>query len=248
MRCRNYLSTIMAIALYGVAPPLQAADESPAADSGWRFELTPYLWLAGVSGTTAVDGVEPPPIDNDYHFFSPQNLDLAGFVNFSGRRGAWGFTADALYISFSDSYAIGPLTTDFGIRGWSLELSGTWQPPSLEYVTLLAGARQVSLDVDLELTPGPSAGTTQTWFDPIVGLKIRYPFADDWAVFARGDAGGFGVGSDLMSNAWLGIARHFGAHNSVAFGYRYLALDFDDDAFVADFSARGYFVALTFHF
>jgi len=248
MRMRKYLLTITASALCLPAAPSLAAAKSAGADSDWHFALTPYLWLAGISGTTAIDGVEPPPIDNDTSFFSPKNLDLAAFMNFSGRRGAWGFTADALYISFSDTYTVGPLATKFGISGWSLELSGTWQPASIDYITLLAGARQVTLDVDLDLTPGVSAGRQKTWADPIVGLQVRYPFADKWAVFGRADVGGFGAGSERMTNAWLGLAWNFGKHSSADFGYRYLALDFEDGGLVADVTARGYLVGLTYRF
>ena len=32
-------------------------------------EVTPYLWSAAVSGTTAVDREDSPPIDSDYGFF-----------------------------------------------------------------------------------------------------------------------------------------------------------------------------------
>jgi len=248
MRMRKYLLTITASALCLPAAPSLAAAESAGAESDWYFALTPYLWLAGISGTTAIDGVEPPPIDNDTSFFSPQNLDLAAFMNFSGRRGAWGFAADALYISFSDTYTVGPLETEFGISGWSLELSGTWQPASIDYLTLLAGARQVTLDVNLDLTPGTSIGRKKAWLDPIVGLKVEYPFADKWTLFARADFGGFGAGSELMTNAWLGVARDIGEHSTFDFGYRYLALDFEDGGLVTDFSAQGYLLGLTYRF
>ncbi len=57
---------------------MAAEPRDPEDVDRWRFELTPYLWLASIEGSTGGEGVDVP-IDSDYSFFS---LDTLG--GFSG--------------------------------------------------------------------------------------------------------------------------------------------------------------------
>lgn len=74
-------------------------------------------------------------------------------------------------------------------------------------------------------------GGTVDWFDPLVGLRLRHQLAPGQDLFARGDIGGFGVGSDFSWNAIAGYSwecrcRPFGATLSGFVGYRALYADY----------------------
>lgn len=236
---------LIAGALLSSVPTPSAAA---AGEDGWRFMLTPYLWAATIDGSAGAGDVDLPDLNPDYSFFSLENLDMAAFVAFEARRGRWGLLSDALYVSFGDRFTAGPLTTGFGISGGAFEVSGLYAPTSLEHVEFVFGVRTVSLKLDLEITPGGVAKQTETWTDPIAGLRMAYPLGGKWRFLARADAGGLGVGSDLTVNAMLGAGRDIGERSSLIFGYRYLSFDFEDDGYAVDLSVSGYLAAWQYRF
>lgn len=73
-----------------------------------------------------------------------------------------------------------------------------------------------------------------TWFDPLVGLRLRHHFSPTTELVLRGDVGGFGVGSDMSWQA-MGLlnwdfARTQYALWSAVLGYRALYVDFEKGA------------------
>src|SRR5262249_61316881 len=49
-----------------------------------------------------------------------------------------------------------------------------------------------------------SAEKSVSWFDPLVGARIRHQFAPTWNFALSGDVGGFDVGSKF---SWQGLGR-----------------------------------------
>lgn len=73
-----------------------------------------------------------------------------------------------------------------------------------------------------------------TWFDPLIGLRLRHRFSPQAEMVLRGDVGGFGVGSRLSWQAmgylnW-DFARTERAVWSAMVGYRALYVDFKKGA------------------
>jgi hypothetical protein len=73
-----------------------------------------------------------------------------------------------------------------------------------------------------------------TWFDPLIGLRLRHRFSPQADMVLRGDVGGFGVGSKLSWQAmgylnW-DFARTERAVWSAMIGYRALYVDFEKGA------------------
>jgi hypothetical protein len=69
-----------------------------------------------------------------------------------------------------------------------------------------------------------------TWFDPLVGLRLRHHFTPTTELMLRGDVGGFGVGSQFSWEAmgafnWE-FARTQSAVWSAMLGYRALQVDY----------------------
>lgn len=207
---------------------------------GWRFTLSPYLWGASLGASTVIDGTRPPDAGGgDYSFFTLDNLDAAAFVSFEARKDAWAVFADVFYISFSDRFETGPLTSAVRIHGNAQELSALWYPRRFEHLALIAGARRISMSLDVELDPGPDPSITRDWVDPIVGMRAAWPLSPRWHLLARGDVGGFGVASDLTVNAVLGAGYTASGRWSLLIAYRYLRVDFRDTRLVLDLAARG---------
>jgi hypothetical protein len=123
--------------------------------------------------------------------------------------------------------------------------SGLFSPGSTTALDLYAGGRawwqrgEVNLAasgtlnvIDLSLTREGflSATKSVSWFDPLVGARIRHQLAPTWNFVLSGDVGGFGVGSKF---SWQALAlleheiyRSKTATWSAMLGYKALSVDY----------------------
>jgi hypothetical protein len=73
-----------------------------------------------------------------------------------------------------------------------------------------------------------------TWFDPLVGLRLRHRFSPQTDMVLRGDVGGFGVGSKFSWQAMGYVNWEFTRTKSTAWsamvGYRALYVDYEKGA------------------
>ena len=238
-------AALLGFCLMAAAVPARA-DDNPA--DAWEFSVTPYLWLAAINGSAGADDVDFPELNPDYSFFALDNLDIAGFISAEARKGRWSLIADAFYVSYSDRFTLGPLSAEAKVSGNSVEFSGVYRPASIDHIGLIAGLRTVSLELDLALNPGPAARERETWVDPLVGIRFNYPLGPRWGLVARGDIGGFGIGSERDLNVLVGATMALSPRSSLAFSYRYLAVDFDEPDFQVDLRVTGYLVGWQFRF
>lgn len=89
---------------------------------------------------------------------------------------------------------------------------------------------------DLAITEGRAIANSGdvTWFDPLVGLRLRHHFSPGTELVVRGDVGGFGAGSNISWQAmgylnWE-FARTQRASWNAMLGYRALYVDFEKGA------------------
>jgi hypothetical protein len=219
------------------------ADE-PVTDDDWQFKLTPYVWLAGISGDSASDGVGLPPINPGYSFFSLENFDGVAFLDFTAKKGRWSVHSDLVFISFADTFQAGSVQSSFDFSGATLELSAGYQPARWQNTHLIFGARGVEVTMDVALNPGPSGSGSASFVDPIIGIKHQQSFANKWGVSARGDIGS--GSSEMMLNATLAGTYNFTETFMLLFGYRYLKMEFEDSDLLHDLSLQGYAIGFQF--
>ncbi len=190
--------------------------------------------MASIGGTTAIGGGEAPPIDSDYNFFSLDNLDGVASATFTARGQQWGFLFDFLVVEFEDAQ----LRTTPRLNGRIVEAAFSYRLASVDNVELIAGIRQQDIDVEftiLNQTPQVSVD----WIDPFIGVVYTSTLSSRIQLSLRGDAGGFGIESDLAVNAEAMLRYQFGDTFSFKFGYRYLKVKFDDSSLVYDISLDG---------
>ena len=101
---------------------------------------------------------------------------------------------------------------------------------------ILLGLRYTSQDTEVEPTP---VSISESWTDPIIGVRWWFNLADDWALIARADVGGFGVGSDLTWQALGLIDWQPFKYVSFTAGYRALYQDYEDGSFKYDATTQG---------
>jgi hypothetical protein len=209
-----------------------------------QYEITPYLWAASISGSTAIGGDEGPPIDSDYNFFSLDNLSGVASATFTARGQQWGFLFDFLYVEFEDTLLQGTaLQATPKLNGRILEFAGTYKPVPANDLFIIAGLRQQDIDFELSiLNQTPKASVD--WIDPFIGVIYTPALTNKLFLSLRGDLGGFGIESDLATNAEAMLRYQFGDTFSFKFGYRYLKVKFDDSHLVYDISLDGFLFGL----
>ena len=225
------------------------------ADSGWEFLLAVYGPAMGLDGRV---GIGPIVGDVDVPFSDIlDDLDGGLFAALEARRDRWSITGDFFWLKLSDSSNPTP-NSYLGFK--QEQLSATvllgYALVENENTTLdfVAGAALTSLDMDLDLyTPRLPVTTrafsgSETWVDPIFGLRLRHKLSDRWTVFATGVYGGFGVGSDEYWQALAGVSYDLTESCAIAVAYRAFAIDYQDASFLYDTTTSGLNIRLIFRF
>ena len=101
-------------------------------------------------------------------------------------------------------------------------------------------------------TPGSRCTATARWAWCRVPTRAATGWIRSSGFGARGDVGGFGLGSDFAWDATAFFDWRFGKNFSMAFGYRYFDLQFDDrggaDAFDLDMQQGGPAIGVAYTF
>ena len=216
-----------------------AASAGIQADE-WKNAVTPYIWMTGMSGKTAIGTpLGPVEADVDLNFGDIiSNLDMGGMVSYEGGRDRWVVLGDLIYMKLGAS----DTTTSGAV---SLRAAANVEQSMAEadvgyYITnniaLFAGARYSDIDADIRSTrTGPgvgldrSAGTSQSWVDPVVGLLGKWPLTEklEWDLLA--DIGGLDVGSKFAWQAMVTLRWKIKTSMDVVFSYRYMEVDYQND-------------------
>jgi hypothetical protein len=80
---------------------------------------------------------------------------------------------------------------------------------------------------------------TDDWWDPYVGLRGRYNLNEKFYLTAKGDIGGFTVGSDLTWQAEAALGVQLSKNMFTEIGYRALGVDYRKDGLVMDTVTHG---------
>jgi hypothetical protein len=235
------------------APPPPVA--APAPISNWTFQITPYLWAAGLEGDVRV-GPNAPLVNVDASFGDIlDHLRFAAMATVEVRYARFGVVADLMYLSLAAS-ATGP----FGFLNAQLKdktliatVSGAYRAVDAGswWLDLEAGARVWAMDIDLGFGIVPlgvsrTYSLSKSWADPIIGIRARAYLNQQFFIQGYADVGGFGVSSkSTWQLAGLAGYQHSPTVSFVA-GYRYMAVDYNRSGFIWDVSMSGPVFGATF--
>jgi opacity protein-like surface antigen len=253
---------MLALGAGTVATPQTTAAQA----GGWQFELTPYIWAAGMSGD--VQGGALPTIGVDMSFSDIlDNLDAGLMGAFEARKGRWGFLFDAIYMKLKDSgtasrTGTGPIGAT-ATASAELEVKQTLFAAAVAYravegrapLDVIGGLRYSKIEADASINGSFFAQTgtvarsaEKDWVDPYIGVRVLQPIASHWTLVGYLDIGGFGVGSDFTWQTLLGVNYEFSKMFAGKFGYRYISVDYDKDGFVYDMANSGLYLGLGIRF
>lgn len=224
-----------------------------------EIRLTPFFWAAGLSG---IVGTRPtlPTVDVDVKFQDIlRNLDFAAMLAGEYRYGRWGVLADLTYVAISVERdrdlvprAPGFSSAALKSRTFTATATGFYRVYDGGALTadVLAGGRvwSISTDVDL-LVAGAlaiSTGSSQTWVDPVAGIRVHAELGNGFGLSAYGD---IGAGSSRLTWQLRATLDYtFNQNWSASIGYRHLAVDYRRDGFIYDTSLSGPIVGVSYRF
>jgi hypothetical protein len=101
-----------------------------------------------------------------------------------------------------------------------------------------------------------SAEKNVTWFDPLIGARIRHQFAPTWNLVLSGDVGGFGAGSEISWQVLALLEHEFYRSSTVSWsamlGYKALSVDYSQGSgrtlYVFDMTMHGPILGVTARF
>ena len=237
---------IVSNALIGIVLLGTTASAATTQEEDWQLTLTPYMWAAGLSGTSTLGPIEA---DLDARFSDILDaLKLGAMLDARLQKGRWALQSNLVWADLETESSRRLTKTQVETEMWIVELDGHYRVA--ENLEVLAGLRYYDLSVDADLTGAVTASASgdEDWIDPIVGGVLSVSLTDRWSFITRGDIGGFGVGSDLSWQLWGGFDYRFGESNSLVFGWRHLDWDYDEDRFGLDAYMTGPFAGVRFRF
>jgi len=237
-----------------ILPPGEAVE---VAANDWRFAASSYLWGTGISGTTSVGKL--PPVNIDFSFKDiVDNLDFAyfGTAEMAYRRWLVFTDFDYVKITVDGGTPLGILASRYKLSSETLSLLATagYRVADEERwaIDALAGARLYSVSDRLAIAGGllgtRSAERSETWVDPVVGLRARVDLTRSVEVLGWGFLGGFGVSSDVSWDVLGALAWSPRENISAVIGYRASGVDFSTEGFTYDTVRQGPVIGLAISF
>jgi hypothetical protein len=212
----------------------------------WQFQLTPYLWVAGVKGKA---GIGPLVVDVNAAL-TDDNVDLNfGFMGtFEARKNRLVILTDLQYSNLgTDRATPGPLfssaSADF--KTFVLDPEVGYRivdnPEEGAFIDVLGGIRYWHLKTDLTFNSGlvssVSASRSKYCVDAVGGIRGRAHLSPRLFVTGKADIGG--GGSDFSYQLFGGGGLLVGSRYALIAGWRYLSVNYNKDGFLFDSALSG---------
>ena len=210
----------------------------------WNFNLRPYFFLSGISGSVTV----PPTFPMNSRFGDLlKHVKLGAFINFTAQKGQWGASGDFQYINLYGE-GTGLLDVSLDLKNVIGEVDVFFQPDTAPTLRFLAGVRAYSVKqtVTIEGRELPAASTVVV--DPILGAYGTWKLTDSWDFELRGDIGGFGMSSEFTYQVMALFHWDINESLAIPFGYRVLGHQIKQDEILMDMRMAGMVLGLDIRF
>jgi hypothetical protein len=230
-------------------------DAPGTVDDQWHIRFLPYLWFAGMHGTTGVRGFNTSVSASAGDLLSHFNIGLMAATEL--RKNRFVVPVDMMWMRLSDDHGL-PLN-EVGVNSIDFRVGQFLLTPEVGYrfvdkpsltVDAVAGLRYWHLGEKLTFSPTVFNGisTSENWVDAVGGSKIRMLLSPKTSIVIAGDAGGGGASPDYQVVGLLG----FQVKETIRLqaGWRYLDVHYRNNSslFLYDVAASGAVVGATINF
>jgi len=234
---------------------------SAVSASDWRYSIEPYVLAASIEGDAGVGRVTGAPVNVDFGDIL-ENLEMAFMLHAEAVNGSkFGIIFDYGFMDLGADIS-GPLggVVNAEVSQDIMELMLFKRTKANNYTyDIYAGIRWWDNEVDILIDSGVLPGTLSTsidesWVDPVIGVRLFYPFNNKWTLLMRGDVGGFGVGSESSSLVSVGARYEINKDMLLNIKYQGLWVDYEDGTpgtpgyFAYDTVTHGPVIGLQFDF
>jgi outer membrane protein OmpA-like peptidoglycan-associated protein len=209
---------------------IAAAPGARAQDENWGFEISPYLWGAGLDADVTV-GDQTVEVERDFSDIVDA-LDIGGGIMAGAAINRFIAVTQIDYLALDtdeldEAPARGRVEADVFMAMLALGYRFGGERPG-KHFDLLLGARNLSLDTKLSLDGLGAVENDRDYLDPIVMLRPSIPLGQRWRLNATLS---FGSGGDSEKTWELQPQFQFQISDNLAarFGYRRLYYEIDSD-------------------
>ena len=228
------------------------AAENSQKDS-WEFNFAPfYLWGINIDGDLSA-GPATAKIDIPFEdvFDSMEGAFVVHFETLYKRQ--WGVIVDVDYLDLENKASLPMgISQNIDLDLTLAEVSGFYRLNREKHdFDIIVGLRYIDMDNTVSIVGGPTIfDDNKDWTDPLMGVRWNWGFADGWSLIARGDIGGFGLGSEFSWHALGLVEWQPWKYASFIAGYRALDIDYEDGSgqnyFKFDATIHGPVIGLNF--
>jgi hypothetical protein len=224
-------------------------------DKKWHYLGDLYMMFPNMKGESTVASLPEVEVDADEADILG-NLKFGAMFYLEATNNDWAISSDFIYMKLNQG-----LETTNLINSGSITMEQlAWEVDGLKHITpwLEAGlgGRLVSLSTGIDATGRlnevHSGSASKTWYDPIIVIRTQGAIKDKWLLQFRGDAGGFGVGSDFSWQIQANAGYRFSKLFQTTIGYRYIGIDYDKgegaERFLYNIDTYGWVVHFGFNF
>jgi len=242
-------SAVVLSAQQEASKPKDKPDTSAPSSEGWHVDLTPYLWFAGIHGTSGIRGHDVSIHADASEVLDYLNLGFMGTAELRYKRLV--LPIDFVWVKLTDKKAL-PFDEDATLA--KAEFRQTIFTPGVGYrlidaerfkTDVLVGIRYWHVNGSLTLLPAQVGGSrTADWVDPLGGVQIQAMLTPKVFLGIIGDAGGAEAKSDYEVVGLVGVrvAKKW----TLKAGYRYMAVNYrPPSTFVYDVAQSGIVVGAT---
>lgn len=203
-------------------------------DTGWHFDLTPYLWFAGAHGTVGALGHDVSTHASPGDLLSHFDIGLMGAGEI--RRNRLLLNGDLVWARLSDSRAL-PFPSLSAISADARLGQFIW---TNKVGYRLANSHGVKADANLAVrfwhlgqklnfNPSPlglNFKGSQGWADIVIGGRLQLPLGQKLTVDLLGDVGGWNATANLDYQFAPVLGYKLSSRWTLLAGYRYLFVDY----------------------
>ncbi|MGP7733491.1 hypothetical protein [Oceanimonas smirnovii] len=251
-----------------------AAVAGPTDETHWQ--LTPYLWAAGLNATLSPFRRAPELSTQQSFSDIIDNLNAGGFINLWVRHNRLVFFGDAMFTDTSNREAVGPLPAmqlpGFSVtipagastsarldsQQWSATLLGGYRLLDEQQFSMdvLAGTRLWHISNKISVRANhPLIGTYQashkesfSWADPIVAARVQVRASEQLSLLVQGDIGGHAGKADSTWSLLAAVRYQLPSQLSVLAGYKVIDVDYHHDDYIYNARLGGPAIGLSYRF
>ena len=235
----------------------------PIPIEGWRLEIRPYAWLAGVYGRVRVRNTSAETGKSSSSVLGM--LDFAAAAQVEAIRGRWRVMFDENYVNLGTtgtgalgnvSVKVEPTMNIFEFGGSytavavpNKKATATNPLPPIFTAEILGGGRFFHLGVGLEPSNTAAVEGSRNLIGPFIGNRFKVSPNRALTLIGKYTVGGSGAGSNFAWSAEGLVDLRLKPGFSVAGGYRVLGINADQPSNTVGFDGqmRGLILNMTFY-